>query len=101
MLIIYYFDLILLVIFSINRKSTFVQHVISMFKFNCPIKSKQTKQELGRGEEENLWRKTKRKQTKQELGRGEETNLWRKTKRKQTKQELGRGEETNLWRSTS
>jgi hypothetical protein len=28
------------------------------------IKSKQTKQELRRGEEENLWKKTKRKQTK-------------------------------------
>ncbi len=43
------------------------------------IKSKQTKQELGRGEEKSLWRKTKRKQTKQELRRGEETNLWRWT----------------------
>jgi hypothetical protein len=46
-------------------------------------------------------RKTKSKQTKQELGRREEENLWRKTKRKQTKQEFGRGEETNLWRWTS
>jgi hypothetical protein len=43
------------------------------------IKSKQTKQELGRGEEENLWSKIRSKQMKQELGRGEEANLWRQT----------------------
>jgi hypothetical protein len=39
-------------------------------------KSKQTKQELGRGEEENLWTKTRSKQIKQEQGKGEEKNMW-------------------------
>jgi hypothetical protein len=41
------------------------------------VRSKQTKQELGKGEEENLCNKTITKQTKQELGGREEANLWR------------------------
>jgi hypothetical protein len=37
MLIIYYFDIILLVIVSLNNQSAFVQHVVLMFKFNLPL----------------------------------------------------------------
>lgn len=47
------------------------------------IKCKQKKQELGRGEEENLWTKTRSKQTKQELGKKEEKSLWMQTNQQQ------------------
>jgi hypothetical protein len=46
-------------------------------------------------------RKTRSKQTKQELGRGEEENLWSKIINKQMEQELGKREEANLWKQTS
>jgi hypothetical protein len=46
-------------------------------------------------------RKTSSKQTKQELQKGGEENLWSTTRKKQMKQELRRGEEANLWRWTS
>ncbi len=46
-------------------------------------------------------RKTRSIQTKQELGKGEKENLWSKTGKKQMKQELGKGVEANLWKWTS
>jgi hypothetical protein len=46
-------------------------------------RTRQTKVELRRKEEENQWSKMRRKETKKEFRKGEETNLWRWTTQQQ------------------